>query len=784
MTALGRKLWRDLWRIRGQVLAVSLVAAVGVANLVMSRAALESLEASRDRYYREYAFADVFASLTRAPEQVVRRLRALPGVATAQSRVVAFGRAELPHFHEPVQVQAVSLPGDRAGDLNRLHVRAGRAPRPGERDTLLVSDLFAEAHGLRPGDSLTLVLHGRRGRFRIVGIGGSPEFVAQLPPQAIFPDARRFAIVWMPRPALAAAADLRDAFNSVTLALHPGTRVEAAVAAVDSELARYGGTGAIARADQQSFRYLSEELRQLRTLALLFPFVFLGVSAFVLHVVLARLVAVQREQIGTLKAFGYGNSEILRHFAVLALVVGLLGALLGIALGAWLGRAIAALYRDFYRFPFLDITVSPEAVGLGIGVCIGSALVGALAPVLQAARLPPAEAMRPEAPSSGARVRLALPVHWRQAHRLIANGIARRPLRSLLTWIGLALGTAVMMMGRFQSDAIERMVEVQFEQSQREDLTVAFVEPQSPRALAELASIPGVLRVEPQRAVAVRVRHGHAAHRTALVALGGDARLQRTLDADGQPVHAPPRGLLLTDFLAGMLDAAPGDLIELEVLDGRRRTLRLPLVGLVRESFGVQAYVTGETLDRLLGDGPRVTAAMLAVDPARLPAVVAALGRRPAIAAVSQRSVGIRNFYDSMAQTILTFTVIATGFGVVITAGVVFASARVALSERARDLASLRVLGFTRDEVGYLLLGELALLTALAIPLGFVLGNALVAMMVSGFESDLFRVPHHVDPATYGIAALTTLGAALPAGWLVWRRLATLDLIGVLKARD
>lgn len=787
MTMLARKRWRDLWHLRGQVLAVALVAAVGVANLVMSRATLESLEASRDRYYREHAFADVFAELKRAPEQLAQRLREIPGVAVVDTRVVAFGRAEVPGFDDPIRIQAVSTPEFGTLRLNRLHIQTGRAPEAGDRDALAISDSFAEAHGLRPGDTLSLVLHGRRQKFRIVGVGGSPEFVAQMPPQAVFPDPRRFAIVWLPRPALEAATDLDGAFNSVAIALAPGARREAVLAAIDRVLARYGGIGAIAREDQRSHRYLSEEFRQLRTMARLFPAVFLGVSAFVLYVVLGRLVAGQREQIGTLKAFGYDRREIWWHYAGFAVLIGCIGAALGLALGARLGRLLADLYRDFYRLPFLDFTLSAGVVWLALAVCLGSALLGAAVPVLRAARLLPAEAMRPDIPwqrpvrRSG---RLWGFGRLSQAHRLIARNLTQRPVRTLLTWVGLALGTAVMLMGRFQNDSVNNMVERQFQRSERHDVEVAFVEPLGPRVLDELAGLPGVFTVEPQRAVPVLVRYRAASHRTAVIGLTPGAQLRRTLDSRGRPIAPPLRGVLLTDYLAALLGARAGDTIELETLEGRRRVLRVPLAGVVSEPFGVQAYLPLSTLDRALGDGERVSGAVLSVDSAALPRLFAALERRPTVAVVSQRRVSIRNFYDSMAETILTFTLIATLFGVVITAGVVYSSARVALSERSRDLASLRILGFTEAEVGYLLLGELALLTVLAIPLGFLLGNGLIALLVAGFDSDLFRVPHYVSAATYGIAGVTTLAAALLCGGLIWRRILHLDLIGVLKARD
>lgn len=784
---LARKRRRDLWHMRGQIIAIALVAAVGVANLVMSSATLHSLQASRERYYLEHAFADVFVGLKRAPEQISSRLAEIPDVIEVDTRITAHGRIELPGFDQPIQLQAVSLPADPRSGLNRLHLREGHLPDADDRRSLVLSDAFAEAQRLHTGDELTVVMHGRRQDFRIAGIGASPEFVAQMSPQSVFPDAKRFAIAWLPRAALEAAIDMDGAFNSAVISLTPGAARRPVLDAIDRLLARYGGIGAIAREDQRSHRYLSEEFRQLRTMARLFPAVFLLVSAFVLYVVLGRLVAGQREQIGTLKAFGYRPSEILRHYLGFALVIGTSGGLLGVGLGIYLGTQIASLYRDFYRLPYLDFTLPAPVLWLAFAVSVGSAVIGAIVPVLRAARLPPSEAMRADIPWRNRWLRLdrfAPMQRLGQAHRLIAHNLLQRPARTILTWVGLAFGTAVIMMGRFQNDAIDNMVEQQFHSGQRHDLSVMFTEPASSRALAEIASLPSVNLAEPQRAIPVWVRFRAARYRTAAVGVAAGAQLKLPLDRDGHPVLPPPGGLLLTDYLANMLGAIPGDVIELETLDGRRRVLRKPLVAMVSEPFGAQAYLPMESFDREFGDGERLDGVVLAVNQSALAGVFAELQRRPGVAAIDERRIAIRNFYDGMAETILTFTLITTAFGVVITVGVIYSSARVALSERSRDLASLRVLGFTTGEVGYLLLGELAFLTVLAVPLGFAFGHGLVALLVLGFDSDLFRIPHYVSPATYGIAGVCSLATALITGLLIFSRVRQLDLVAVLKARE
>lgn len=783
---LGRKLGRELWRLRLSLFAVAMVGAVGVANLVMARATLESLRESREEFYRRYRFADVFAEVERAPEALARRIADIDGIAAVDTRVIAAGRAELTGFGEPIRVVAVSLGDHDSANLNAVHLREGRLPAPGERRAAVLSDGFAQAHRLRVGSEVTLVLHGHRQRFTVLGIGTSPEHVAQMDPSSIFPDARRFAVAWLPRETLAAATDLDGAFNSVAITLQPGASEPAVLAALDRVLRRYGGRGAIGREYQRSHRYLSEEFRQLDTMARTFPVVFLAVSAFILQVVLGRLVASQREQIGILKAFGYGTWRIAAHYTGLALATGGLAALFGVAGGMLLGARMADLYREFYRLPWIDFHLSSGLLGIAVLVSLASAIAGAALPAISAARLAPAEAMRAEAPSSrwlrraGRRKRLPLG----QSHRFILRNLQRRPIRSALTWLGLASGTAIIMMGRFQNDAIDLMIDQQFRRTERHDIAVDAVQARGRAAQRELEHLTGVLQVEPVRVLPAKVSFRAADYRTAVRVLDDGAQLRRTLDSDGRPITAPLRGVLLTDYLARMIGARPGDEILIDPLDARSPPVGLPLVGTTNEPFGAQAYVNAETFDTVLDRSLQDAGWLLAVDRLRQPEVLQALDRRPYVAGIDQRGLAIRNFKDGMANTILTFTLIATGFGIVITLGVVYSAARVSLSEQARDLASLRILGFTRGEVSYLLVGELVLLALAAVPLGFAAGHGLAALLIAGFDSDLFRIPHYISLRTHAFAGAISLACALACGLALRRRVDRLDLVAVLKARE
>ena len=785
MKALHRKLWRDFRNLRGQVVAITLVMVGGLGTMVMAQTNYGALAETRALYYAEYRFAEVFARVKRAPLTLVEAVQVIPGVREVEPRVTGLATLEVAGYEEPVTGQIISLP--RPGDpgLNRLFLRAGRLPAVGGE--VVVGEVFAEAHGLRSGDSLVAILNGRRQLLSISGIGLSPEFIYQIRPGDVFPDFERFGVLWMLHEPMAMAFDMDGAFNDLALTLTRDAREADVIDALDAMLAPYGGAGANGRDLQLSHRFLDEELNQLQVMTRLFTAIFLGVSAFLLNVVVGRLIGTQREQIAVLKAYGYSRLEVSLHYTQLVLLMVGVGVLPGLALGAWLGHGLANLYMDFYRFPYLEWSLQPRVVALACGFALAAAAIGTLGALQRVFRLPPAEAMRPEAPPLFRRAlseRLGIGALLDPAARMILRNLERRPLRSAMSVLGIGLGVGILVMSRFQSSAIEEMIGVQFGFAQRDDLAVTFTEPASSRAAQELAALPGVQAVEPFRSAAVILRNGHREYRTALQGLPDDADLKRVLDAGLQPARMPEDGLLLTDYLAGMLEVRPGDTLEVQFLEGHRRTLEVPVMGTVREYLGVGAYGRRETVNRLLDEGAAISGAWLALAPGARQGVVADLRARPRIAAVTDRNAMVQSFRDTMAESILKFTLIATLMAGSIAVGVVYNASRITLAERGRELASLRVLGYTRGEVRALLLGELFTLTFLALVPGFLLGLGMAWLLARGFASDLYRIPLSIPPSGFAIAGLIVLAATAGSGLLVRRRLDNLDLVAVLKLKE
>lgn len=787
MRALDKKLWRELWAMRMQALAIALVIVGGVSIFVMSMSTVDSLTETRESYYREHHFADVFASLKRAPLSVARRIQEIPGVNKVETRVVTYINLDIPDFEEPVSGHLISLPDNSRGLLNQIFLSSGRLIESGRDDEIILSKEFAQAHKLQAGDKIKATINGRLKSLSVVGTGLSPEYIYQIAPGAMFPDFERYGVMWMARNPLASAYDMEGAFNNVTLTLSKGAHSQDVIDQLDDILRPYGGTGAYDRKDQLSNRFLSEELEQQKTTATVFPIIFFGVAAFLLNVVVSRLISLEREQIAVLKAFGYSNLAVGAHYSKLVLMIVLIGVLLGLAVGVWMGKGLSKVYMNSYSLPFILYELKPQIIVSAALISIVVAVSGTLFAVQKAVRLPPAQGMRPEQPTAFRPTiveRLGLQKRFSQPSRMILRHIERRPFKSFLTMLGISLACGTMMVGGFQKGAIDHMIDVQYNLSQREDLMAIFTEPTSNKSLYSLQGLQGIELAEGFRMVNARLQFEHRTYRTSVQGIEPDSRLMRLLDTDLNQIQVPKDGIIMTDYLAELLHIQPGDLLTIEVLEGNRPTFQVPVIGTAKQYLGVNVYLQRSTLNRLLKEGDAISGALLKVDELHQNQVYRKLKELPRIAGVVEQKSSIEGFYETMNETILFFTFINTLLGGSIAFGVVYNSMRIALSERSRELASLRILGFQRNEVAYILLGELALLTLVAIPIGFLIGNALCQYLIFEFATDLYRIPLVLGTHVYAFAALVVIVSSIISAMMIWRNLANLDMVAVLKAKE
>mgnify|MGYP006278909445 FL=1 len=786
-TALDRKLVRDLWRMRGQALAIAAVIAAGVAVHLIMAGMLASLSETRQAYYERYRFSDLWAPVVRAPEGLREEIRAIPGVAAAETRIRAPALFDMPGMAAPPAGAILSLPSGRAPTVNALHVERGRLPDPARRDEAAVLKSYAEAHGLEVGDTLDVTIRGKRERLVITGFVLSPEFVYAIAPGQLVPDPQLFGVVWMTRDALETAADLEGAFNEAVVRLVRGADPAAVQDALDRLLAPYGATGAYPRRDHVSDGFLQSEIDQLQTMGDVLPPVFLAVAAFLVNIVISRLIAVEREQIGLLKAFGYGSGEIAAHYLKLVGLIAVIGLALGFGLGTWLGREMAALYTQYYDFPFLIFAATPAVYAIGVAVALIAVGAGAALSVTRAARLAPAVAMRPAPPPDYSRAfgsGLTRLQALDQQTRMILRQLTRAPVRAGLTVLGIAMAATTLVTSLYFTDAVDEMVASYFSTSNRHDLAVSFVEPRSMAAFHDLARRDGVLEAEPVRRAPARLSFEHREVRSALTGAPADAKLSRMITQDGRTVIPPPGGLALSDDLAGRLGAAVGDTLEVQVTEGERPALSLRITSTPVVLVGSGAHMRLEDLNAALGEDRVISGVNLRVDPERRDALYEDLKAAPAVAGVALHAQARENFVELIDQSMGSTIAVYTIFAAVLALGVIYNAMRVSLAERERELASLRVLGFSKGDVGYILLGEAAFLVLAAIPLGLAMGAGMAWAMSKAMSSDFFRLPYVITLHNLGYSALVLIVIAAASGLILARRIARLDLVAVLKTRE
>ena len=786
--ALDRKLLREIRTLKGQIATIALVLASGITCFICMRGTYISLEWSRAGYYDRYRFADVFAGLERAPETVTRRIAGLPGVGLVQTRIAKEVTVPVEGLARAAYGQILSLPAEGEPVTNAIHLERGRFPELGHDDEVVVLGAFAHAHGLGPGQRLPVVMNEKLRHLRIVGVAQSPEFVYAIRPGALADDPKRYAVLWMLRPAVASAYSFGGTFNEVSLRLQPGASEAATVAALDRLLEPYGCRGAFARKMQPSNRILTGELSQLGALAAMVPIVFLGVAAFLMNMVLSRLITLQRSEIATLKAVGYTNGEIARHYLALVAVVMVPGAALGVAGGWWLGRIVLALYEGIFRFPDLRFRLTAGLVLTAVAISAMAAVLGALGAVRGATRLPPAEAMRPPAPARyhrGLIEWLGLGALAGPSGMMVLRELERRPVRTLLSSIGIAGAIALIILGHFGVDSLNNYLEAMFRREQRQDLSVVFGRPVASRVLDELSSLPGVITVEGIRAVPIRVRHEHRSRDSVLMGLPSGATLRRLVARGGHEVTVPADGVLVTTALGKILGLAIGDQVEVEMLEGERAHVRPVVAGFVDESVGLQLYARTDLVSGLAGDLGAVSSAMLRVDPTRLASVEEALRLSPRVIDVSDVTADVQRLRDMNGAAMDIWTLVSITLAGCVIFGVVYNNARIALAMRSRDLASLRVLGLSRGEISWILISEQAIEVLIAIPLGLMLGRQWAELFFTrAVDQETFRFQVLVEGRTYVLAGLVAILAGAASALWVRRSLDRLDLIAVLKSRE
>ncbi len=683
MGVLHLKLLRELRRLWAQVVAIALVIAAGVATLIIGVGTYHSLERTRAVYYESHGFADLFAGVTRAPRSALAQIGAIDGVLTSDGRITRLASASMEGLADPVSVLLISLP-DGPQPLNRLYLRAGRLPERGRDIEVVVNESFAKARGLELGSHFAVIMNGALRQVSITGIALSPDYIYAVMPGEVMPSEGQFGVLWVAQSTLAPLYDLQGAFNTLSVKLMSGASSATVIDEIDRVLEPFGGQGAFGRSQQVSHAYLDAELTQLRGMSTVLPPVFLLVAAFLVNMTLTRLIALEREQIGLLKALGYSSWSIALHYIEFVVLIALLGTAIGYAFGIWAGNGVTELYARYYSFPILIFSRDPVLYVVAAAITMTAAVLGAIRAVRTAAWLPPATAMVPPAPPVyrrlfGDRSMMAskIPQRW----IIVSRHLLHWPWRTTGGIIGVAAACAILVGSLWSIGAMNFMVDYTFNRTERQDATISFLSAKPAAAIYELERLPGVMVAEPFRTVAVEICSGHISRRVAISGHADSSKLTRLLDASLRPVRLPEEGIVLSTTLAGLLSVEVGDTVEILPLEGERRPRAVPVAGLVDSYLGLAAYMELSAVDALFDRTQLVSGAHVMIDPSEQSALFAAFGATPSLGVVSLRAVALQRFRETMAQNMFVMIGVLVAMAAIIAFGVVYNFARISLSE-------------------------------------------------------------------------------------------------------
>jgi putative ABC transport system permease protein len=789
---LDRKLLREVRSSGSLLIAITSVIAVGVMCFVYMRSAYYNLNYAKDDYYAQCRMADFAIDVKKVPVVELGPISEMPGVVEVRPRIQFFATVDLDRTPAPLNALVLSLPDRRAHSINDVVMMRGSYFSDRRENEVIVNDAFALKHGIHPGQTIHLIMNNRRQELFVVGSAISSEYVYLVGPGSLSPDPEHFGVFYLKRSFAEDVFDFSGACNQVLGLLAPDVRdrPDATLRRLEAMLEPYGVNAVVPLHNQPSNRFLSDEIHSVGTFASILPAIFLVVAAMVLNVLMMRLIEQQRTIVGTLKAVGYHDWQIFSHFAKYGASLGSLGGVLGLVLGNRMAVFVTNLYKTFFEFPNLHNHFYTGTYLLGLLMSLLCALIGSLHGARQALKLKPADAMRPKPPPRGGAVWLErFTEFWRQlgfGWRMVLRNVLRQRFRTLVGVFAAAMGAALLVCGFTLQNGVQFMIKFQFDLISHSDLDLTFVDERSHAALLESARLPGVDYAEPQFDLACTFVNEHHRRKGTITGLDPNARLTIPRDLQGRPLKIPEHGILMTRKLASLLQVRAGDKLTILPTKGAHLPIEIPVADITDSYIGLTVYADLRYLHQLMAEEYALTGVQLSLDQnsANKLALFHELKQLPAIRSVSAKSDTVHNLQTTVVETQKVFIGLIVFF-----AGVIFLSSLlnmslINLSERRREVATLRVLGYSELEVGGLFLRETMVVNLLGTLLGLPLGYLLAWWITIIYDTEMFRFPLDTPPSLWIKAVLLGFAFATIAHAIVQWNITKLDWLEASKTRE
>jgi len=772
------------------VLAVAAVILTGISCYVALNSAYRDLVLTRDTYMKQYRMADLFFHVERAPASITTRIASLPGVLKADGRLVFDVTLDLPDRPDPAVGRIISIPDKPSPFINGVHLGSGKYPGPAGSNKVLLSKDFAEANEFDAGSTFEALINDKKHKIVVSGTGLSPEYIYVIRGiQDFLPNPQGFGILWAGRTFAQEAFGYENAVNDIVVRIEKGADSRALLDRIDTILDPYGVTYKYERKNQLSYRSLDDELMGLKGMSKIVPTIFVFVASTILFILVGRMVKRQREQIGVMKSFGYGDFQIFLHFAGFSVAIGLVGTVTGLLAGDSLARAMVEMYGDFFHFPLLEHRIYPD-------ITVGAVFFGLAGPVIAgffSARktmgIAPAVALRPEAPDVYTRGSLLeairflwnrLPFTW----KIIVRNITRHKGRSGFVIFGVALSTGILMMSLFFMDSMDYLIKFQYHYTNRQDAKILLTRCKGMKVLHDARRLPGVRRAEPLFEMPYEIQNGNVKRNILVVGVPRQSSLLHVLDTSLRRVELPPHGIVLPEVTARSLRAKAGDRLVLKPLYPGFREKTANVARVVPQYLGQTAYMDIRSASCLMDEALAVNGILLEIEKEGYAELVESVKDTPAVATVELKYRVLKHFREMFLDFMWIGMLFYILFAGVIGFSVIYTSAALSIGERARELATMRVLGLHHREVVRAVFGEYFTLSLIGILSGFPLGLLFAWSIITAYQSELYTFPFVVYPSTYAKVAFCIVIFIVLARLACERPLKKLDMVATLKRSD
>lgn len=763
---------------------LSLVTAVGIASLVMSRSGYLSLQQSKEESYRKLNFADLSIPLVRIPRSAMTILENHPNIQLAECRVSDNGQVLIPKENQVIHARFHSLERSNKS-INATKLMEGQFPRLQALNDALVSDAFAQAWKISPGEQVHVLLRGRKLRLRIAGIVRSPEYVYQAGSATSIPEDRLFSVWWLHPQLLSNLSQMQSSCNEVLLILKNPNTEKDFENFLEQKLKPFGYTFFVPRKRQISNYFIESELQQLRGMAIFIPLIFLSITLFLLNITMARVILTQRESLGTLCAFGFTRVALIVQtvvFGVLCLVPGLL---LGLLAGHWLSKEIFRIYLLFYRFPEAHFQFDIQSTILSALLCLATGVAGSIFALGHLLRKTPAEILHPRPPEQTRRLPFENSRFFQKLDlgtRMSLRNLMRRPFQTLVTTAGLSISLALLLFAQFQRTAITRLIEQQFEETQKQTHTINLTRSLPHSVLPSLRHhLPsGLLEGHTQLPVVLQFK---GATRELELVLTHQEQILRSEKLPEQNLRSTT-GVKISKSLADALDIKQGDRIKITTREVFPQQIMLQVTDFNENLMGYTAQMTRNDFQELTKQTTYFNLILYRGTTRTELNSEDLISRFPQISSVLSKSFAKKTFAKTVSENIGTFQFYMIIFSLIIALGVLYNNSRIQFAERLAELSLLRAVGFSVREISSLFWKDYLILVFISIAPGLWLGRILVRWIIRSMETEMFRIPIFFSKEMDIAAVLYLFLGVLCAILFIQPSLRKIPFIVALKERE